>query len=211
MDKLYVTGAEIMGKVLTTPNGVITIRAATTDDAVALRALRLEALASQPEAFTADYDRTEADPAETWADRIRQNEAADEGVICVAQADNGLVGMTGLYRGNRPKTQHSATIWGVYVTAPWRGQGIANALIEACLDWARQRGVTVAKLGVATTNTPAIHCYARCGFQVYGLEPQVIRYDGVCYDELLMARAIRVDSRWVACYNTRAQHGTDID
>jgi RimJ/RimL family protein N-acetyltransferase len=34
----------------------------------------------------------------------------------------------------------------------------------------------------------AIRCYNRCGFTVYGVEPQAIRHDGVMYDELLMAR-----------------------
>jgi RimJ/RimL family protein N-acetyltransferase len=40
---------------------------------------------------------------------------------------------------------------------------------------------------VITPNTPAIRCYARCGFEVYGVEPQAIFYDNVFYDELLMA------------------------
>jgi RimJ/RimL family protein N-acetyltransferase len=179
-----------MEKELSTSGGEITIRAATVDDAVPLRALRLEALAGEPLAFAADYDRTEAETAGAWVERIRRNEAESEGVICVAVAGDGLVGMTGLYRGHWPKTQHSANIWGVYVTPAWRGQGVAGALLEACIDWARKQGVTVVKLGVVTSNTPAIRCYARCGFQVYGLDPQVIRYDGVFYDELLMAKAV---------------------
>lgn len=183
-----------MEQELSTSRGEITIRAATVDDAVPLRALRLEALAAQPEAFSADYDQSEAEPAGAWAERIRRNEAEDEGVICIAAAGDGLLGMTGIYRGNRPKTRHSGSIWGVYVTPAWRGMGIAEALLEACIDWARQRGVTVAKLGVVTTNTPAIRLYARCGFQVYGLEPQVIYYDGIFYDELLMAKKVLVDS-----------------
>jgi len=177
-------------KELCTARGTVVVRAAREDDAVALRALRLEALADAPVAFAADYERTEAEGSEVWVERIRRNEAENEGVICIAATDDGLVGMTGLYRGHWPKTQHSAGIWDVYVAPAWRGQGLADALIEACLDWARARGVTVAKLGVVTTNTPAIRCYARCGFHVYGLEPQVIYYDGVFYDELLMAKAV---------------------
>jgi RimJ/RimL family protein N-acetyltransferase len=179
-----------MAKQWTTARGVVTIRAATTDDAGLLRALRLEALAAHPEAFAADHDRTEAEPASAWVERIRPNEANQEGVICVAATQARLVGMTGLYRGHWPKTQHSANIWGVYVTGAWRGHGIAEAVLEACIDWARAQGVTVAKLGVVATNTPAIRCYTRCGFSVYGLEPQVLRYDGVFYDELLMAKPI---------------------
>jgi RimJ/RimL family protein N-acetyltransferase len=46
------------------------------------------------------------------------------------------------------------------------------------------------KLAVVTTNASAIRCYIQCGFRVYGVEPQVIYYDGVYYDELLMSREV---------------------
>jgi RimJ/RimL family protein N-acetyltransferase len=179
-----------MSQQLTTPSGVSTIRPAAVGDAARLRELRLEALANHPQAFAADYDKTEAEPAQVWAERIRQNEASNEGIIEVAWAGEQLIGMTGLYRGHWPKTQHSGMIWGVYVTAAWRGYGVAQGLLQACMDWAQAQGITIVKLGVATTNLSAIRCYARFGFAVYGLEPQIIYYDGVFYDELLMAKAI---------------------
>jgi RimJ/RimL family protein N-acetyltransferase len=43
---------------------------------------------------------------------------------------------------------------------------------------------------VVTTNAPAIRCYARHGFTVYGVEPEVIFANGVYYDELLMLRRL---------------------
>jgi RimJ/RimL family protein N-acetyltransferase len=48
-------------------------------------------------------------------------------------------------------------------------------------------------LAVVTTNAAAISCYARCGFKVYGTEPQALYYDSVMYDELLMARILSDD------------------
>jgi RimJ/RimL family protein N-acetyltransferase len=179
-----------MGQGLAGPRGAVTIRAATVDDAELVRALRLQALATHPTAFAADHDRTEADPPGAWAERIRRTEAGQEGVICVAATEDHLVGMAGLHRGHWPKIQHSATIWGVYVAPAWRGQGVAGALLEGCIDWARGQGITVVKLGVTATNIAAIRCYARSGFAVYGIDPQVILYDGAYYDELLMFRAV---------------------
>jgi RimJ/RimL family protein N-acetyltransferase len=179
-----------MSKQLATCKGILTIRAAVPADAVPLRELRLEALANHPVAFAADHDLTHAQPAETWAQRIRDNEADNRGVICIAASGNRLVGMTGLGRGHWPKTQHSAIIWGVYVNSGWRGLGLVEALMNECIAWGQANGVTIVKLGVVTTNTPAIHCYTRSGFTVYGIDPQVISYDGVLYDELLMARVI---------------------
>jgi RimJ/RimL family protein N-acetyltransferase len=167
-----------------------TIRFAVVDDAALLRELRLEALASAPTAFAADYDTTAAETVEAWAQRIVDTAVDDKGVICVASVDDRLIGMAGLIRGNRPKTRHGATIWGVYVQPEWRGHHVAEALIDACLAWAQTHAVTIVKLAVVTTNTPAIRCYARCGFSVYGIEPKAICYDGVFYDELLMVKEV---------------------
>jgi GNAT superfamily N-acetyltransferase len=175
---------------LTPPQGTVTVRPATPDDAALLRALRLEALAHHPEVFAADHAFTAAGSVESWAERITEYARDDEGLICVAATEDRLVGMAGLVRGHWPKTRHGATMWGVYVQAEWRGLGVGGALVEACVAWAQAQGVVVVKLGVVTTNTPAIRCYARCGFGVYGVDPKVIYYDGFFYDELLMARSI---------------------
>jgi RimJ/RimL family protein N-acetyltransferase len=110
----------------------------------------------------------------------------DESTIFLAEADNQLIGMTGIARGNTPKTRHSATVWGVYVRPEWRGLRIAEELIHACLDWARTRKIVAARLGVTTTNTSAIRCYERCGFQITGSEPRALYYDGQYYDFYMM-------------------------
>jgi len=179
-----------MNETIHAPQGEIIIRAATLDDAAALRELRLEALTGNPIAFGADPAKTAAEPPEAWAERIARNEAGEEGMIAVAEAGGGLIGMAGLEREHWPKTRHAAFIWGVYVRPGWRGRHVAEALLSECLAWARGHGVVVAKLGVATHNAPAIRCYTRCGFTVYGVDPQTILHEGVYYDELLMSRAV---------------------
>jgi ribosomal protein S18 acetylase RimI-like enzyme len=180
-----------MGNLFTTSKGDVTIRPAVPDDAAMLRALRLEALAEHPQAFAADPAVTAAGSVETWVERIIEYASDNAGIICVASTEEGLIGMMGLVRGHWPKTRHSGTMWGVYVKAGWRGLQVAEALIGECIAWARAQGLVVVKLGVVTTNTAAIRCYARCGFAVYGIDPQVIYYDDVFYDELLMARSVK--------------------
>lgn len=179
-----------MSNELSTPRGSVTLRPAASQDAARLRALRIEALANQPEAFAADHAAAVAETVEGWVERIQRNNADDSGVIQIASAGEQLVGMTGCGRGHWPKTRHSAILWGVYVNPEWRGLHVAEALIEACIAWGRTRGVTLVKLAVVTTNTAAIRCYARCGFSAYGLEPKAIWYNGVYYDELLMVRTV---------------------
>jgi ribosomal protein S18 acetylase RimI-like enzyme len=176
--------------VITTTKGNVTIRTAVISDAAALRGLRIEALADRPEAFAADYVAAVADSPQVWADLVTKNASDNRGVICVASTEEGLVGMTGLGRGHWPKTRHSGVIWGVYVSPEWRGLKVAEGLLNECAAWAKAQGMLVLKLGVVTTNTPAIRFYARCGFTVYGIEPRAIYYNDVFYDELMMAKSI---------------------
>jgi RimJ/RimL family protein N-acetyltransferase len=173
---------------ITTPHGTVTIRSAREEDAPAYRDLRLEALRNHPEAFSSDYAANLAKPMTFWIERLRFGGTDSAAMMYFAVHDQQLIGMCGITRSNSPKVQHSANIVGMYIRPDWRGFRIAEGLVTACVDWARTRDVKIVKLAVVTTNTGAIRCYARCGFQAYGIEPQALYYDGVFYDELLMAR-----------------------
>jgi len=167
----------------------VTIRPGTEEDAPAYRELRLEALRNHPEAFSSDYAENLAKPLSFWTERLRSGNPDNAVMMYFCVRDEQLIGMCGITHTNSLKSQHSAYIVSMYVRPEWRGLRIAEELINTCLDWGRTQGIKVVKLGVTTTDAPAIRCYARCGFQVYGTEPQAICVDGVYYDELLMARA----------------------
>ena len=177
-----------MAALIVAPHGPVLIRPGQETDAQAYRSLRLAALRNHPEVFSADFAANEAQPMTYWIERLHL--LGSESMIYFATSNEVLIGMCGIYRGSGPKTQHSATIVGVYVQPEWRGQQIAEGLITACVDWARTQGVKIIKLAVVTTNTAAIRCYTGCDFTVYGVEPQAIYYNGVLYDELLMARTL---------------------
>jgi ribosomal protein S18 acetylase RimI-like enzyme len=169
-----------------TSMGPVAIRPAVVEDAPAFRELRLQALRDHPVAFTADYDASLARPLEGWAERLTG--LGSRGQIFFAFHAEQLVGMTGIQAGDSAKTRHSAFVWGVYVRPEWRGAGIVDALIEACMAWGRSHAVEIVKLGVAANNAAALRAYLRLGFSIYGVEPQAVLHDGVMYDELLMAR-----------------------
>jgi RimJ/RimL family protein N-acetyltransferase len=173
-----------------TPGGQITIRAAGIEDAGQVRDLRLEALADSPEAFGGDYESASVESAEHWRRRITANAFEQKGAISVAEIDGRLIGMACINRGSWPKTRHNGVIWGVYVNPGWRGLHLAEALLTACTAWAREQALVLVKLAVVAANLPAIRCYTRCGFSVYGVDPKVILYNGVYFDELLMVKAL---------------------
>ena len=173
---------------LETRRGLVTIRQAALADAENFRALRLQALRDHPDAFSADYAYNASQPLSYWEQRL--SDTGSQGMIFFADSQPGLVGMCGVRRGNSPATRHGATVWGVFVLEQWRGLRIAENLIQQCVDWASEHGVSSLRLGVVTSNTSAVRCYQRCGFIVYGVEPQAISVDGRMYDEFLMVRFI---------------------
>jgi RimJ/RimL family protein N-acetyltransferase len=172
---------------LGTKRGSIVVRAATISDADEFRALRLDAIQDSPIAFPVDYTVYVNHPMSFWENRLTSDESR---TIFFAEHENRLIGMTGIYRGELPKTKHGATIWGVFVRPEWRGLHLAESLIEACIGWAKSHEVVIIKLGVTAASTSAVRCYQRCGFIIYGIEPRGIFYEGHYYDGYLMYRSL---------------------
>ncbi len=165
-------------------DGII-IRDAAISDAALFRELRLEALENHPTAFGSDYTEHTLKPAKFWEERLSVNE--DEQAIFFAEQNRQLIGMAGIHRSLSKKNLHSAKVFGVYVKPNWRGRRISQLLVKACLDWAKQKSITIVKLSVVTSNLSAIHSYEQCGFVIYGKEPKALFVDGIYYDEYLMS------------------------
>jgi len=176
-----------MSRFFETARGMIGTREALPEDVTQYRELRLGALQDSPTAFSADYELNLNQPMSFWEGRLNVDE---NGSLFFATHENNLIGMTGIRKGESPKTRHGAYIWGVYIRPEWRGLHIAEALIETCIAWAKPREVNIVKLGVTATNTSAVRCYERCGFTIYGNEPRALLYEGNYYDEYLMSRAL---------------------
>ena len=170
-----------------TSRGTITIREAGAADVLQYRELRLHALQNAPTAFSSDYEVNLSQPISFWEGRLARSPSR---TLFFAEFETQLIGMTGIGKGESPKTKHSADIYSVYVQPAWRGLHIAEALIEACIEWAKAREVNIVKLGVLSSSTSAIRCYQRCGFIIYGTEPRGIFYEGQYYDGYLMYRDV---------------------
>lgn len=150
--------------------------------------IRLCALHDHPEAFGQPYDEA---AALTSADIQRVFETFwdfDDNTVFGAIADDGgVAGMTGVARWYRPKMRHRMDIWGVYVAPEYRGQGIADRLLGAAVDYARGvEGVLQLHLQVVSSNRPAIRSYERAGFERWGRMPRADIVDGQALDNDFM-------------------------
>ena len=174
-------------------SAAFTIRESTAEDAPAYREMRLEALLAHPEAFGSDYAESATRPPSHWLERVSIPHGRERNNLWFAVGPDGaLAGMLGVYTESMAKLRHVGTVVSVYTRPAWRRRGVADALLGRAIDWARAAGLRRLRLAVAATNVAAIRTYARAGFSVYGVEPEVISTGGVYYDELLMGRAVGI-------------------
>ncbi len=141
-----------------------------------------------------NFRSSDLDELATTIDATR-NRLASEYVVG-AFADDRLVGIGGLTRQAGTKLDHRALLWGMYVTADARGQGIADAIVADLIEHAMRVGLRSIILTLMRDNEGAQRLYRRAGFAVYGIEPEAIRMaDGTFADEMLMHRAVVARAR----------------
>ncbi len=153
-----------------------------------LRAIRLEALRSDPAAYSSTYEETLARPDEHWRQRL----ANDQNVHLLARAQSRPIGMVGGYLGSDEGDDSVAVVFGMYVTKKHRGRGIGRLLLTSLIDrLSAFPQITTIRLGVTETQDPARRLYESVGFQVVGKTEEGIVVDGQRYDELIMERRVR--------------------
>lgn len=112
-----------------------TLRRLTADDAETYRAIRLEGLQSQPDAFGSSWAEEQEKPLAAFAARLEGN--AVWGGWLDGHAD--LAGVAGLMVPTSAKLRHIGTLWGMFVRPAARGQGLGAALVQTVIDEAATR------------------------------------------------------------------------
>ncbi len=149
----------------------MSVRKLGPDDAEAFTTLRLESLREEPLAFLSSPGDDHAPTVEATRERL-----ANPGESAIFGAfDPSLRGCVGIYRDTHRKAHHKAFVWGLYVQPAARRRGLAEALMQAALGFARDLGVSQVQLGVAVKAEAARHLYDSLGFEVWGDEPDAIR------------------------------------
>ncbi len=141
---------------------------ASGSDADALRAIRLEALADSPGAYGTTYDDVVGFDREHWADLVAAN------AYFLGKIDGAVRGMAqGGFHDDFPG---QTWLFGMFVGVDARASGLADALVDAVADWARDAGAHELHLAVALEMSRAVSFYRRRGFVEVG-EVRYMRRD----------------------------------
>jgi ribosomal protein S18 acetylase RimI-like enzyme len=153
-----------------------------------LRTIRLEALRSEPAAYSSTYEETLAWSDEDWRQRL----ADDRRLQLLARVRGRPSGIVGGYLGSDEGDDSVALVFGMYVTSEQRGRGIGRLLLTALIERLSEfPHISTIRLGVTETQGPARRLYESMGFRVVGNTEEGIVVDGRRYDELIMERRVR--------------------
>ncbi len=165
------------------------IRFLQPDDASEWWRLRLESLQGDPQAFSSSPE----DHQSLTLDDVRKRLGPEDADFFVVGAleDGRLVGMAGFYREKGLKTRHKGRVWGVYVTAQRRGEGIGRKMLETLLErGAGIDGVEQILISVVSAQTAAVGLYRSLGFETFGREPRALKVGDRFIDEEYMVRRL---------------------
>jgi ribosomal protein S18 acetylase RimI-like enzyme len=114
----------------------------------------------------------------------------------IAEIDTTPVAFAKLYDGDVPICVSGLApveIERFYVDRQFHGKGVAQTLMQACFDRARQSGHGTIYLGVWENNHRAIAFYRKCGFDVVG--SHVFQLGDEAQNDLLMERRLQEPSQ----------------
>jgi GNAT superfamily N-acetyltransferase len=126
-----------------------------------LRAIRIRALTSNPEAFGADLNEVQTRTKDGW---LKDYDKEDYLVASIDGADVGMLYIEVL------NGDHGATCWigGCWTDPANRGKGVMRALFNYIDLHAKEKDWTRQGLGVWTDNFSAIKAYEYLGFAFAG-------------------------------------------
>lgn len=108
-------------------------------------------------------------------------EIADPDIdVLIADIDGAMAGYAMVRGGQAPECvtlDAPVELWRFYVDRAWHGRGVAQALMTAVDEAARERGADSIWLSVWEHNPRAQAFYAKCGFFQAGTKPFVVGTD----------------------------------
>jgi ribosomal protein S18 acetylase RimI-like enzyme len=164
--------------------GKFKIRFLNSQDCVAYRELRLQALSESPTAFASSFEQESLLNANDFEARLDVHDRVYSGIVAAFDDSEQMIGMLGWSREKRPKRSHIASLWSMYISPGFRRQGVGAALLDEALSHVRGLGmVQPVILTVTVSNVAASSLYKSRGFECFGWERDALFIDGRYFDE----------------------------
>lgn len=119
---------------------------------------------------------------------LKEKLESENEVEIVALVEHKVAGTAGIEAiGSKYKVRHRAE-FGISIAKEYWGLGIGRALLEACIECARNAGYVQLELTVVSENERALSLYKKAGFVEYGRNPKGFRSRTAGFQEVISMR-----------------------
>ena len=162
------------------------LRACTADDGQAVYDIFM--LTHSQTDYLLSYPDENSMNVEEESEFLKEKYESDDEIEIIAVLDGKVVGCAGFGKvGKKNKVRRRAE-FGISVDRDYWSLGIGRAMMEACIECAKQAGYAQLELDVVGDNQRAVALYKSGGFVEYGRNPRGFhsRYSG--WQELVYMR-----------------------
>lgn len=107
--------------------------------------------------------------------------------VCELAGEIAGYGYFTAYRPGRRAVAHVAEV-SYYLDFSMRGRGIGTAFLQFLIEQAKPRGITVLLAILLASNAASVRLLEKCGFQLWGRLPGVVRLGGRRIDHVYYGR-----------------------
>jgi len=146
----------------------VTIRKAIPDDADQVAQLWQELLRRHLQ-YGPCFAITDG-AAVDFSDHLRKLPNDPNGLLLVAESEGRLVGFVHGSVLKRPPCfviPQQGQIWDLFVSEPFRRQGVARELVDRAMSFFREKGMTFVDIRITTRNEAALAFWRRMGIDPY--------------------------------------------
>ncbi len=141
----------------------VLIRPFEPDEWALYRDLRLRALTDSPNAFAKTHAEEKDRTPDEWSRRLMESATSPSWLCLIATLGDKAIGLS--FAHCVADTENVAHLYSMWVDPVVRGLGIGRRLVEAVLDWSRERKARRVVLQVTEGNQAAVSLYQRAGFR----------------------------------------------
>jgi ribosomal protein S18 acetylase RimI-like enzyme len=152
-----------------------------------IKELMLQALQTDPFAFSTDHSEYANNSGAWWKNYLYPYLAEHEAVLFKAVYQSKIVGIIGVIfnRGNRRK--HIASIVWFYTNKDFRGQGVGKLLLDRSFkEISINTHIKKVNLIVNSTQSNAVKMYSNAGFAIVGTLIKELYIENKYIDEYVM-------------------------
>lgn len=159
------------------------VRVLTVDDVDDYRAIRLEALESDPGAFGSTFARESEFVEADWLDRLTGG-GDRTNLVLVDEVDGEVLGTAGVTIIN---SDPEPMLVGMWVRASARRRGAGKRLLGSATSWTQAQGFEELVLWVVRSNNAAVALYEEFGFVPSGRSTEVTSEAGFAEIEMRLS------------------------